>query len=351
MKLVFVTQVLDAEDAVLGFVMRWVQGLARNCESLRVIALEVGKTDGLPANVDVRVLGRKGRIGRYFRYQGFLKEAFGEDGFDTLLTHMVPRYSTMAARAARRHAVGHYLWYTHKGVDARLRKAVQIVERVFTASEESMRAETNNKTVTGHGIDLDHFACEGRPSEPPRLISVGRLTPSKDPLTLIEALALVRSGGRDVSLDWVGGGLAPGDADFRNEVEARIQSAGLGNAVRLVGDIPYREIPSWYERSTMLVSTSLTGSVDKVVLEAMASRRGVVTCNESFPPIFAPLGDRASSMIFKRGSSKELARCIEHWLDMPVREREETSEDLRRIVAEEHEVERLMARLVQEMST
>ncbi len=42
MKLVFVTQVLDSSDAVLGFVGRWVEGLAAQCERVRVLTLEQG---------------------------------------------------------------------------------------------------------------------------------------------------------------------------------------------------------------------------------------------------------------------------------------------------------------------
>ena len=127
MNLVLVTQVLDRQDAVLGFVVRWVEGLASRVGKLRVVALEVGDVSGLPDNVDVRVLGRRGYLGRYLRYRGILKEAFADDGFDTLLTHMVPRYSTLAEGLARRHKVGHFLWYTHKGVDKRLTRAVEVV--------------------------------------------------------------------------------------------------------------------------------------------------------------------------------------------------------------------------------
>ena len=65
MKLLFLTQVLDANDAVLGFVMRWIEGLAKVTERVRVVALEVGDISSLPDNVDVREVGRKGKIRRY----------------------------------------------------------------------------------------------------------------------------------------------------------------------------------------------------------------------------------------------------------------------------------------------
>jgi glycosyltransferase involved in cell wall biosynthesis len=347
-KLIFVTQVLDGDDAVLGFVLRWVQGLAASCERVRVIALEVGNTEGLPPNVDFRVVGRRGRLRRLLRYRGQLNEAFGE-GFDTLLTHMVPRYSVVAAGLARRAGAGHFLWYTHKGVDGRLRKAVGVVERVFTASAESMRVETPKKVVTGHGIDVAHFRTEAAPETPPRLLSVGRLTPAKDPLTLIEALAQVRAAGHDAHLDWAGGGLAAGDEAFADKVRARIEELGLGQVVHLLGAVPYSRIPALYSRATLFVSGSRTGSVDKVVLEAMAAGRPVVTCNESFPPILAELGDGAAGLLYEPGDVEALAARISALLAKSDRERDELGRRLRAIVTRDHEVDALMARLAKLM--
>ena len=356
MRLVFVTQVLDRRDAVLGFVCRWIEGLAQHAESVRVIALEVGDASDLPSNVSVRELGRRGSLSRLLRYHRLLREAFGGDGFDGLLTHMVPRYSTHAAGLARRYGVAHGLWYTHKGVDGRLRKAVRLVQAVFTASEESMRVETPKKRVTGHGIDLRHFRVrEARtPFElgtgPARLLSVGRLTPAKDPLCVLAAVdALVRQG-LDVRLDWAGGALAAGDGAFGEQVQARALELGLEQRVRFLGDVPYGEIPEHFGAADVFLSASRTGSVDKVVLEAMASGVPVVTCNDSFPAIFACLGDRlAQSLCFEAGKDGELADRTRALLGQDAEQRAELGSRLRAIVERDHEVDGLMERLVAAM--
>ncbi|MDA1263652.1 MAG: glycosyltransferase family 4 protein [Planctomycetota bacterium] len=345
MKLIFVTQVLDADDAVLGFVTRWIEGLAANCERVRVIALEVGNTQGLPANVDHRTVGRQGSLRRWLRYRGQLKEAFA-DGFDTLLTHMVPRYSVVADGLARKAGAGHFLWYTHKGVDQRLINAVKVVDRVFTASAESMRVDTPKKVVTGHGIDLAPFRDAGPPEEPPRLLSVGRLTASKDPLTLIEALALLRERGHDVSLDWAGGGLAAGDDAYADGVRARIAELDLSEHVRLLGAVPHPKIPVLYRQCTLFVSGSRTGSVDKVVLEAMATGRPVVTCNESFPAILGELGGDSRAMLYEPGDVDGLVGCLEDLLGGSAAQRAHLGARLRAIVERDHEVDALMTRLV-----
>ena len=351
MKLVFVTQVLDRRDAVLGFVARWVEGLAARCEAVRVVTLEEGEGPW-PDNVDVRVLGRRGRLSRFLRYRRFLNEALGHDGFDTVLSHMVPRYANLAAGAARRHGARSFLWYTHKGVDRRLQRAVEEVEKVFTASEESLRVETDKRVVTGHGIDLAHF--DGRaenPSVPARLLSVGRLTPAKDPLTLLAAFSILVSRGHDLYLDLVGAGLTGADDAFQRTVEEQIAHGGEGLAERIArpGAVGYPDIARYYRRASVFVSTSRTGSVDKVVLEAMATGRPVLTCNESFPPIFSELGAEAELLVFEKGNAQQLADRLEGLLALGPAERHSLGERLRAIVQRDHEVDALMDRLVREM--
>jgi glycosyltransferase involved in cell wall biosynthesis len=349
-RLLFLTQVLDRGDAVLGFVHRWVAGLARGCERLRVIALEVGDTNGLPANVDAREVGRRGRVARWLRYQGYLREALGRDGFDTVLAHMVPRYTLLAAPQARAFGARQYLWYTHGGVDERLQRAEREVRAIFTASPESLRLDTPKRVVTGHGIDLAHFDdCGERPHQPPRLVAVGRLTAAKDPLCLVAALALLRQRGRDVHLDLVGAEQAAGDVAYGREVRAAIARAALEGRVRLHGGVPYLEVPALYRAATLLVSASRTGSVDKVVLEAMACRRPVVTCNEAFPRLFADLGSDAARLGFPPGDAGALAARVEALLDLSEAERSALGTRLRALVQRDHEVDALMARLCQRM--
>lgn len=350
MKLVFVTQVLDRGDAVLGFVHRWVQGLAAHTSRLRVLALEVGDTTGLPAHVDWRVLGRRGRLARWFRYRAQLREALVRDGFDGLLTHMVPRYSLVAAGPAQRAGVPHFLWYTHAGVDQRLIKAERVVDGIFTASDESLRLDTPKKVVTGHGIDIEHFARGPAPATPPRLLSVGRLTPAKDPLTVLEALAVLVREGRDVHLDWAGGALARGDDTYGATVKGRADELGLAARVRWLGAVPYGEVPRLYHDATVFVSASRTGSVDKVVLEAMAAGRPVVTSNEAFPRLFAGLGELAPRLVAPPADPRALAARIAAWLDAGPAARAAAGQALAALVARDHAVDPLMARLVATMA-
>jgi glycosyltransferase involved in cell wall biosynthesis len=349
-KLLFLTQVLDRNDAVLGFVPRWIEGLAANCERVRVVALELGDTGGLPANVDTREVGRKGYLGRYLRNRSFLREALLQDGFDAVLSHMVPRYTLLSSRTARKAGARQYLWYTHGAVDERLRKAVEQVDKVFTASEESLRLDTPKRVVTGHGIDTRRFAPGGvDPVRPIRLLTVGRLTPAKDPLTILAALGILVARGFDLRLDIVGDVLASGDDAYRRRVEEQIDVGSLRERVVLHGAIPYRDIAPYYQRSTLLVSASRTGSIDKVVLEAMACARPVLTCNDSFPRVFRELGADAAKLYFEAESATELAGRLEGLLRLRQPERVALGERLRELVVRDHEVDALMRRLCRAM--
>ena len=214
-KLVFLTQVLDGRDAVLGFVPRWIEGLAARCERVRVLALEVGDASGLPGNADVRAIGRRGTLGRYLRYRASCARRSSTRASTPCwrtwcrATRCSPRPQARAAGA------GLYLWYTHGEVDARLQRAVRVVDKVFTASPESMRIETEKRVVTGHGIDLAHFSARGvEPDGPPRILAVGRITPAKDPLTLLAAVSILVSRGYDLHVDLAGPTLAAGDGAY-----------------------------------------------------------------------------------------------------------------------------------------
>jgi len=350
MKLLFLTQVVDAEDAVLGFVPRWIQGLARECEEVRSIALRAGDLSSLPANASVRVVGERGLLRRWWRYRGFLREALVDDRFDAVLAHMVPRYALLARARARACGAGLFLWYTHAGVDRRLERAVEQVDKVFTASEESLRIETPKRVVTGHGIDLAHFP-PARPEErvPLSVLSVGRLSPAKDPLVLIEALARLRQGGLPATLELVGGTMTEADRVYETAVRARVRELGLEAAVKFEGARPWLTIAPRYRGAAVVVNASHTGSVDKVVLEAMASGTPVLSCNAAIPRVLAALGAEREALLFRPRDPEDLARRLRALLSLSETERLRLGTALRAIVERDHEVDRLMRLLVAHM--
>jgi glycosyltransferase involved in cell wall biosynthesis len=100
-------------------------------------------------------------------------------------------------------------------------------------------------------------------------------------------------------------------------------------------------------RAKVLVNTSHTGSVDKVVLEAMACGTIPLTCNESFVRIF---GDElAPRLMFDRGDPATLALRLREVLSLPPDERADLGRRLSEYVAAEHDLSALVPRMVASM--
>ncbi len=342
MHLVVLTQVLDRRDAVLGFFHGWCEAFARHVERLTVFAQRVGEVE-LPPHVQVRSLGKEGGAGRLAmlrRLQGGLVALRRPDA---LFVHMVPRLALYAGPVAVARRLPVYLWYTHKGVDRNLRLAMPLVRKAFTASEESFRLRSahGRRVVTGHGIDCERFA----PPAAPRTVDVlcvGRIAPSKGQDELLDALALLPTCPRT---EFAGDILLAGDGAYRDALAVRV--AGFSGAVRLLGAVPWLEVADLMRRARVLVNASRTGSVDKVVLEAMACGTLPLSCNESFAPLFG--AELAPRLMFRRDDPAHLAAQLRALLALPPAEAERLGGRLRGLVTPAHDLRRLAPRLVDEM--
>ena len=351
MRLMVLTQVLDLDDPILGFAHGWMAALAKHVDRLIVAPLKAGRFD-LPDNVEVRSLGKERGGSTVDRLRSFRRVVGGacrEGDVDAILAHMVPRYAVYAAPFAKPRGVPLFLWYTHKGVDWSLRMAEPLIRRAYTASEKSFRLPSRKKVVTGHGIDTDWFTPPDNGAsidDPVEVVVVGRIAPAKDPLVLVEALGRLKSDGLTLRASFVGDTLLDEHDAYKRDVLRRISELGLGDDVTLAGAVPHSEVRRAFWRAPLFCTPSVTGSVDKTVLEAMACGRIPVTCNESFTDVFK---EHASRLMFERGDAAGLAARLRELHDMPQAERAILASALRRLVVEEHNLDRLAARLVADM--
>lgn len=354
MHIVLLTQVLDRRDAVLGFFHRWCEILAQHTDRLTVIAQRVGET-ALPGNVTVESLGKErgaGLAGMERRLLSVLMGMRGDRRPDALLAHMVPKFVLYAAPVTIPRRIPVYLWYTHKGVDTSLKLAMPLVRKAFTASEESFRLDSGRakRVVTGHGIDCEHFAPPPEApgaSRPVDVLSVGRLAPSKGHHEILQAVASSQpSAGKAISVQIAGDILLERDVPYREALQAQAEALG---GVQLLGAVSYPDIADSMRAARLLVNASRTGSVDKVVLEAMACATPVLTCNESFERVLG--ADLSARLMFPQGDVAALAERIQGLLALSDLERDALGQELRDIVLRDHDLARLMPRLVAEMGS
>ena len=59
--------------------------------------------------------------------------------------------------------------------------------------------------------------------------------------------------------------------------------------VRFVEGLPHAEIVPTYQRATLFATASVTGSLDKVVLEAAACGLPPIVCNPAFRDLYGRL--------------------------------------------------------------
>lgn len=261
MKLLICTQAVDTKDSDLGFFVRWIEEFAKHCEEVTVICLRRG-TYELPNSVKVYALGAGGRGQRAVKFISLAWKLRKE--YDAVFVHMNPEYIMVSGMLWRLMNKKIALWYTHKSVNLKLRIAVFFAHIVFTASRASFRLDTKKLHVMWHGIDTDFFSPDSNIARENWLLSVGRLSKSKRHDLAIR-IALQENKELRIA----------GEGPERESLEAL--ALELGARVRFLGALTALELRDEYRRAAYLIHTSETGSLDKVVLEALACGLSVRT--------------------------------------------------------------------------
>ncbi len=270
MKLLIVTQAVDAEDSVLGFFVRWIEEFAKHVERIEVICLKEGK-HRLPANVRVHSLGKEEGVSRAMYVLNFYKKIWRlRHDYDVVFVHMNPEYVILGGLLWRSWGKRIALWYTHKSVNARLRLATLLADVIFTASKESFRFPTKKLHVMGHGIDVDFFSPSENMSQGTAVLSAGRLSPTKRHDLVIQSAEYFPNEVRIV-----------GEGSEKQRLESLSANLSLGSRVHFLGAHTQGELREEYRRAGVFVHVSETGSLDKVVLEALACGLPVVTTSST----------------------------------------------------------------------
>ncbi len=343
MNTLFITQKVDRQDAVLGFVHRWLEKLAVRCEKLTVICLEQG-TYRLPANVRVLSLGKENKLSR-LRYAVLFYAHLWQlrKQYDTVVVHMNPVYVLMGFLFWRLERKKIFMWYNHEYGNLLAKTAVRLVRTVFYTSPFSFASRYSNGTRMPAGIDTGLFAPgdEGQRA-PSCLLYVGRIAPIKKVHVLLDAVCILHRRGTDIVLQLAGG---PGKDDGRYYHSIREKAAPLEQAgvVRFLGNVPNRRTAELYRSSTMLFNLSPPGLYDKTVLEAMACGCPVLVCSPAFRDALPDM------CFFEDGNPADLASKIEGILGLSDETRWAYTEKFRSYVVGSHSLDLLVRRLFSEL--
>jgi glycosyltransferase involved in cell wall biosynthesis len=336
----------DADHPVLGFTTNWLNALAERCDSLDVITMQMGRL-AVADNVRVYSVGKERGYSeprRAIEFYRILARLLAENGYQACFAHMMPLFALMGSPLLRPRRIPITLWYAHKSVTRILRAAEKQVDHVVTASAESFRLSSRKVILIGHGIDTRQFAPLGETQPHPFTFgTIGRIGPTKQTDHIIEAARiLIRDGVTGFGVRIVGGPL-PGDEAYAAGLRQSAADFGLMEAITFVGAVSFERVADEYRRIDVMLNLSLTGSIDKAVLEAMACGIPVITANEAFVPLLAAWRDL---LLVPHAAPDILAARLRKLMAMPAAERQSLGLALRQIVVEGHSLDRLMDRLV-----
>jgi glycosyltransferase involved in cell wall biosynthesis len=138
--------------------------------------------------------------------------------------------------------------------------------------------EWGKTSVVRMAVDAGRFRPTGDdgglragPGEALHVLTVGRLVPEKGAPVLVEAVALARAKGVPVRLSVVGAG------PLATQLAAQAESAGVADAVELVGPVGQEDLPDRYRAADVFCLPSFAEGLPVVLMEAMASGLPVVT--------------------------------------------------------------------------
>lgn len=222
-----------------------------------------------------------------------------------------------------------YDLYTNPGDLVRKMRAATFVATCTRFNEEHLAkvwAEAAGATPAApcpaalcyHAVDLDRFSPPPPGSaEPPasRLVSITRLAGKKGFPYLLDALALLEKRGIPFTLDIYG------DGAERDAIEKRIRELGLGDRVKLRGDIAHDRIPEVLRSSGLYVLACIVlanmdrDGIPNTILEALAS--GVPVVSTAISGIPEAIHDGESGLLVPERDVEALAAAIERMIAEP----------------------------------
>jgi glycosyltransferase involved in cell wall biosynthesis len=345
MKLLILTQKIDRRDAVLGFMHRWVQEFAAHVEQVTVLCLYKGECE-LPTNVRVFSLGKERGATRFQYLVQFFQVIWRERAaYDSVFVHMNYEYVLLGGLLWRMLGKKIALWYAHGAVPLLLHLASAFAHRILTSTASGFRILSSKKIVIGQGIDTDFFkpALKQSGEKIFSIVSVGRISPIKNYETLIDAMRLLAEKKVSTHLTIVGSAGLPEQQAYAEALEQRVAAVNLQHMISFVGARSNTDIVQTLQQADLFVNTSLTGSLDKAVLEAMACGVPIITSNEALVEVLGPYTDQ---LMFPSQDSTALAEKIFTVQREAISARVALGEKLREIVVRDHNLTRFIRKII-----
>ena len=202
--------------------------------------------------------------------------------------------------------------------------------------------------VVGQGIDIDRFKIQDSRFKNEegefKIVTVGRITPSKDYDTLIDAVAFARKNSNlEIHVDIVGPTSVSSDETYLKALKEKIIQKGLNSVTIFRGPVANTGLPDFLGGYDLFVNMGHTGSLDKAVPEAMAVGLPVLTCNEAFKEVLGPF---KADLMYAKGDAEALGGKVLRVAALSEEERRTLGAELRAIVLRDHSLQSFAQKII-----
>ena len=185
---------------------------------------------------------------------------------------------------------------------------ITVVSQAMLDDLRQEAGDVSNASVLPMGVDTQaRFVLPASPITRTGLLFVGRLADKKGVDVLLDAMAKLKDMA-DLSLHIIGSG--PEEARLKQQASA----LGLDKIVDFVGPVPNRDLPLWYQRSSVLVFPSVVTpygdqeGLGLVPVEALACGCAVVASD--LAAVKDVIKDRETGLLSPAGDAKHLAETL-----------------------------------------
>lgn len=329
MKLLVLTQKIDRQDDILGFMHGWVAELAKHFEKITIIALGVGKYH-LPDNIKVLSLGKESGESKIKYLARFYKYIWRErKSYDTVFVHMNQEYVLLGGFLWQLWGKKVTLWRNHPSGGFGARIAVWLAHIVFCTSKFAFVAQFKKTRIMPVGVDTDFFKPDPADKRIKNsILFFSRISPIKKPDIFIQALALLKKEGVNFSAKIIGNAPAR-DKAYSEEIKKEIINNGLSDSLQIEKGVPNSQAPKVFNNFDLYINLTPAGSLDKTIFEAMACGTMVLMSNET---LVGEVDDR----LFFDGTPADLAAKIKTTINMDDQEKQRLIISLREFVVKNH---------------
>ena len=259
--------------------------LTPHYEHVHIICLKEGN-HALPQNVSVYSLGKEREMGwgKTVRYIiQFFRIVFRErKNYDAVFVHMNQEYVLLGAPLWKMLGKRVYLWRNHYAGTWLTNLAGALSTKVFCTSPYSYTARFRKTILMPVGVDTDLFRPMKDIIRKSRsILFYARMSPSKHPDILMEALGILKKKNVDFSASFYGTAL-PRDEGYLRSLQKRVSDLDLNDCVSFFPGVPQYEGSRIFSAHEIFVNLGGSGMYDKMIFEAAASGCIVLAASKDF---------------------------------------------------------------------